>query len=102
MFRNTYQKGFLSLFYSLGSNPLLVWTSKVKNGHIKRVTDNDVKSLALELMGANVATTYITAPAPPFDSLGIKLPFLVLVLKNMKKFFSFEIQVSEMSIVFFI
>ena len=29
MFRNTYQKGFLSLFYSIGSNPLLIWKSTV-------------------------------------------------------------------------
>ena len=27
---------------------------KVRNGHIKRVTDGDIQSLVLELMGTNV------------------------------------------------
>ena len=25
MFRNTYQAGFLSIFYSIGSKPLQIW-----------------------------------------------------------------------------
>lgn len=66
---------------------------QVANGHIKRLTDNDLKSVALEIMGVNVATTYISTPIEPRASLAIKLPFLVLIVKNMKKFFSFEVQV---------
>lgn len=30
MFRNTYQKGLLSIFYSIGSSPLAIWKSTVK------------------------------------------------------------------------
>lgn len=67
---------------------------KVQNGHIKRLTDNDIKSLVLELIGANVATTFISTPIGTRDTLGIKLPFLIIIVKNMKKFFTFEIQVS--------
>lgn len=55
--------------------------------------DDDVKSLVLEISGTNVATTYITCPIKPRASLGIKLPFLVMVIKNMKKYFTFEIQI---------
>lgn len=44
-------------------------------------------------MGVNVATTYITTPIEPRASLAIKLPFLVLIVKNMDKLFSFEVQV---------
>lgn len=69
----------------------------MKNGHIKRVTDEDLKSLALELCGVNVATTYITAPDVPLESLAIKLPFLVLIVKNMNKLFSFEVQVKNIN-----
>lgn len=29
MFANTYQKGFLSVFYSLGSSPLQIWDRQV-------------------------------------------------------------------------
>lgn len=135
MFRNTYQKGFLSIFYSLGSKPLSIWKTNVRNievmkivsssqpgaagvfsiifirtvriksnnrmifppqvqnGHIKRLLDDGVQSIALEIMGSNVATTYITTPIDPKQSLGIKLPFLVLLVKNMRKFFSFEVTV---------
>lgn len=93
MFRNTYQKGFLTVFSSTGSKPLANWSSHVKNGHIKRITDCDLTSLVLELMGRNVATTYICTPCPGYCSLGIKLPFVTLIVKNLKKFFTFEIQV---------
>lgn len=44
-------------------------------------------------MGTNVVTTYITCPANPRQTLGIKLPFLVMIVKNMKKYFTFEIQI---------
>ena len=42
-------------------------------------------------MGTNIATNYITCPADPQRTLAIKLPYLVMLLKNMKKYFSFEI-----------
>lgn len=95
MFRNTFQKGFLSVFHSIGSQPLLIWDSQVKNGYIKRITDEDAKSLALEIRGVNVATSYITAPAAPCINLGIKLPFLVIIVKNLNKSFSFEVQILD-------
>ena len=51
MFKNTYQSGFLSILYSIGSKPLQIWDSEgkyffsaVHNGHIKRVTDQDIQS----------------------------------------------------------
>lgn len=95
MFRNTFQKGFLSVFHSIGSKPLLIWDSKVKNGYIKRITDDDCKSLALEIRSVNVATCFITAPSSPCVNLGIKLPFLIIVVKNLRKLFSFEIQILD-------
>jgi len=66
---------------------------QVRNGHIKRITDNDIQSLVLEIVGTNVSTTYITCPADPKKTLGIKLPFLVMIIKNLKKYFTFEVQV---------
>lgn len=42
----------------------------------------------------NYSTTYITCPADPKKTLGIKLPFLVMIIKNLKKYFTFEVQVS--------
>uniref|UniRef100_A0A1A9V1F6 CFA20 domain-containing protein n=1 Tax=Glossina austeni TaxID=7395 RepID=A0A1A9V1F6_GLOAU len=95
MFKNTFQSGFLSILYSIGSKPLQIWDKKVRNGHIKRITDNDIQSLVLEIVGTNVSTTFITCPADPKKTLGIKLPFLVMIIKNMKKYFTFEVQVLD-------
>lgn len=80
MFKNTFQSGFLSILYSIGSKPLQIWDKKVRNGHIKRITDNDIQSLVLEVIGSNVSTTYITCPADPKVSFP---EFSVVVLVKM-------------------
>ncbi len=46
-------------------------------------------------MGTNVSTNYIVCPAETKKTLGIKLPFLVMILKNLKKYFTFEVQVLD-------
>ena len=35
----------------------------------------------------------MSCPADPKQTLGIKLPFLVMIIKNLKKYFTFEVQV---------
>jgi len=67
----------------------------VVNGHIKRPQDEDIQSNVLEIIGSNIQSTYITCPADPAATLGIKLPFLVMIVKNLKKYFTFEIQVLD-------
>ena len=49
----------------------------------------------MEIMGTNVSTNYITCPADAKRTLGIKLPFLVMIIKNLKKYFTFEVQVLD-------
>ncbi|CAD6191476.1 unnamed protein product [Caenorhabditis auriculariae] len=95
MFHNTFQSGLLSILYSIGSKPLQIWDKQVKNGHIKRITDEDIQSLVLEIMGANVSTCYVTCPIDPNKTLGIKLPYFVMVVKNTQKYFSFEVQILD-------
>merc|ERR1712107_454832 len=85
----------MGILYSIGSKPLQIWDKKVRNGHIKRITDQDIQSFVLEIVGTNVSTTYITCPADPKKTLGIKLPYLVMIIKNMKKYFTFEVQVLD-------
>merc|ERR1719203_1353886 len=46
-------------------------------------------------MGTNVSTNYATCPADPNKTLGIKLPFLVMIIKNLKKYFTFEVTVLD-------
>ena len=95
MFKNTFQSNFLSVFYSIGAKPLEIWSQETKNGYIKRLTDTDINSTVLEVVGSNLSTTFITTPENPKETLGIKLPFLVMVIKNLKKYFSFEVQVLD-------
>ena len=84
MFKNTFQSGFLSILYSIGSKPLQIWEREVRNGHIKRITDNDIQSSVLEIMSTNISTTFITCPDDASKTLGIKLPFLVMIIKNVR------------------
>ncbi|XVF54543.1 hypothetical protein PTKIN_Ptkin05aG0189300 [Pterospermum kingtungense] len=97
MFKNTFQSGFLSILYSLGSKPLQIWDKEVVNGHghVKRPHDEDIQSNVLEIIGSNIQSTYITCPSDPSATLGIKLPFLVMIVKNLKKYFTFEIQILD-------
>jgi|Transcript_18339 hypothetical protein len=49
-------------------------------------------------MGTNVTTTYIKCPSDnqgSHSTLGIKLPFLVMIIKNLKKYFTFEVLVLD-------
>ena len=66
------------------SKPLQIWDKCVRNGHIKIITDPDIQSSVLEIMGTNVSTNYITCPADANKTLGIKLPFLVMIIKNVR------------------
>ncbi|XP_018800880.1 PREDICTED: cilia- and flagella-associated protein 20 isoform X1 [Bactrocera latifrons] len=95
MFRSRHQKGCFSVFYSLGSSPLQFWSTHIQNGYVKRVVDEDVKSIVMEIMGSNVSTTYITGPRDPKMSFGIKLSFLVLLIKNLHKYFTFEVKILD-------
>lgn len=94
MFKNTFQSGLLSILYSIGSQPLQLFEAKVKNGVIKRITDEDIKSLVLEIRSSNVSTTYITCPKIN-KSLGIKLNHFVMIVKNIDRFFTFELEIID-------
>lgn len=96
MFRNAYQKGrFLTVFYAIGQSPLKYWKCQTREGHCKRIMDEDLNSTVLELLGTNVSTCKITTPIEPYKSLGIKLPFLTIIVKNMQKYSTFEIEVRD-------
>ena len=57
----------------------------MRNGHIKRITDNDIQSSVLEIMSTNISTTFVSCPADSAKTLGIKLPFLVMIIKNVRR-----------------
>jgi hypothetical protein len=51
---------------------------------ISLVTDEDIESKVIEVVGDNISDVYITCP--PSKSLGIKLPILVLHVKNVSDY----------------
>lgn len=57
--------------------------------------DDLISSSVIELISPNLSNTYITCPAQMQKTLGIKLPFIVFLVKNMDKYFSIEIQVLD-------
>merc|ERR1712160_17755 len=54
-----------------------------------------IQSSVLEIMGTNVSTNFISCPVEAKKTLAIKLPFLVMIIKNLKKYFTFEVQVLD-------
>ncbi len=48
------------------------------------VRDEDLQSEVVEVMGENIADAYITCPSHPKKTLGIKLPYIVLLVKNVR------------------
>ncbi|XP_058804595.1 cilia- and flagella-associated protein 20-like [Phymastichus coffea] len=95
MFRNVRQRGFIPILQSFGSSPLEMWDSKVKYGWIRRVTDEQVRALTLELTSTNVSTCYIYCPKNPRTSLAILMPIFVMIVKNMNRYFTLEITVLD-------
>lgn len=96
MYRNEYQnRGLLTVFYAIGRSPLKQWKCQARSGHCKRVIDEDLNSTVLELVGTNVSTCHISTPIEPYSTLGIKLPFITIVLKNLQKYCTFEIEVRD-------
>jgi hypothetical protein len=80
------EKGFLSIFNSMEEKKLEKllgdWNIQVRNGHIKRLNDPDVQFSVLEILGTNVQQVYIELPSEPTKTLGVKMPVLILLVKN--------------------
>ncbi|XP_060805509.1 cilia- and flagella-associated protein 20-like [Amyelois transitella] len=94
MYRDSYQRGMLTVFFSCGSKPLNIWETHTQDGYISRFLDQDIKSMVLEIGGTNVSTTYMICPKGK-QVLGITMPFLVMIVKNLKKYFSFEVTILD-------
>jgi hypothetical protein len=54
-----------------------------------------MQSSVIEICGANVSTCFLSCPTNPKQTLGVKMPFLVLLIKYLKKYFTFEVQVID-------
>ena len=92
---NSKDNGYTSILYAIGTKRLQNWDFSVKNDHIKRILDADIQSLSIEIIGANVDSNYIYIPQVPKKSLGIKMHIIVLLNKNLQKYFEFSVNIMK-------
>lgn len=94
LFRDSYQRGLLTIFSSTGSKPLSLWDVHIQHGYYKRYMDPQIKSMVFEIGGNNVSTAYMICPRGK-NVLGIAMPYLVMVVKNLHKYWNFEITILD-------
>ncbi|SCM23387.1 transcription factor IIb, putative [Plasmodium chabaudi chabaudi] len=95
MYRDKYQPKILSLLLSAGSKPLEIWKMKTKKGCVRKVLDDAIKLSSIEILSENTSDSYIYTAPGKYNSLAISLPILVLIVKNMNKYFSFRISIMD-------
>lgn len=79
-----------------GLNPLAIWAKRGK-GCFKRVTDEDIEMLVIDISATHFWNTCITLPCDPRSVIGIRLPYLTIVVKYVKLPFCFEFEVMDSS-----
>lgn len=94
MYRNSYQRGLLTILNPGGAKPFELWDLKVQDGCVSTFLDPEIKAMVLDIRGNNVSTCYMLCPKGK-KILGICMPFLVMIVKNLKKYFSFEITILD-------
>ncbi|XP_060855880.1 cilia- and flagella-associated protein 20-like [Metopolophium dirhodum] len=95
MFQTNFQGPLFTAFHSGGSHPLDNWLVQCKEGEMKQVLDDVVKSNVLQIQSLNVNACCITCPVDPKGSLGVRMPYLTLLLKNLGQYFTFEITILD-------
>ncbi|PSN53656.1 Cilia- and flagella-associated protein 20 [Blattella germanica] len=96
MFRQTVKSRFMTIFNSVSNKPLHLWKRSVmRDGYIQRLIDKDTLTLVVDLIAPRYTDSSITCPKDPDVSLGVTLPILVFLVKNLKHYFRIEIQVKH-------
>ncbi|KAF9302178.1 hypothetical protein BGZ74_005699 [Mortierella antarctica] len=70
-------------------------TVHVQEPHIEFMIDETLNSQVLELLSIHLPSTFITTPSLATRTLGIKLPILVFLVKNLGKYWSFEVTILD-------
>ncbi|KAJ2078627.1 hypothetical protein H4R24_004353, partial [Coemansia sp. RSA 988] len=96
MLRHVYQAGILTTFNSASSKPLQLWfTSAESNELVRLENDDEIDFPVLCLQSAELADTFISIPRQMTKTLGVKLPFMVMIVKNTDQLFSFEVEIVD-------
>ncbi|KAJ2800052.1 Cilia- and flagella-associated protein 20 [Coemansia helicoidea] len=97
MLRHVYHSGIVTVLNSAGSEPLQLWAvARGEGGHVAIEDDDDeIDGPVLCLRSADLRRTFVCIPRSTSETLGIKLPFLGMVVKNTGHLFTFEVEVSD-------
>jgi len=79
----------LFVAYFLENHKLL----QIRKGSVKKVEDEHVKGQSIEITGNNPLNNFITTPIGIHQTLGIRLPNFIMLVKNIRKMFLFDIMV---------
>ncbi|KAJ2551742.1 hypothetical protein EV175_003581 [Coemansia sp. RSA 1933] len=98
MLRGVYQSGILTVLNSASTDPLALWEcthqSDSDASSIKIVSDDEISAPVLCIQSSELSKTFISCPKPP-STLAIKLPYLVVVIKNTDQLVGFEVEVMD-------
>ncbi|KCV69240.1 hypothetical protein H696_04657 [Fonticula alba] len=79
-----------------------LWRTEThESASVKLTQDALIRSRVLEILtpegcpSAALVTTSISCPPGPGQSIGIRLPFLTIQVKNLNRYFSFEVEVED-------
>ncbi|KAJ1721289.1 hypothetical protein LPJ53_004165 [Coemansia erecta] len=105
MLRGVYHSGIVTVFNSTGTDPLQLWSTAVSATDVEdssisvgkdKTGDSSSETLiegaVLTIKSSHLSDTFISCPQNLDDTLGIKLPFMAIQLKNLNHLFSFEVE----------
>ncbi|KAJ2885997.1 hypothetical protein H4R27_000973 [Coemansia aciculifera] len=96
MLRSAYQAGILTLLNSAGSHPLQLWavvqSTSAEDAQITVERGCDIGENVVTLESPDLATTFISCPKTASEKLGMKLPYMFLMVKSTDQPFSFEVE----------
>ncbi|OAD60360.1 hypothetical protein WN48_05659 [Eufriesea mexicana] len=91
--------GYVSLLYSISDKPLEYWSKQhSQSGRIRKILDSDLLENVIEIQDFEQPHGYGTSILCPSDSsqfLDIKLPILVVVIKNLNLQCRLQVQVAD-------
>ncbi|KAJ1726883.1 Cilia- and flagella-associated protein 20 [Coemansia biformis] len=97
MLRHVYQSGIVTVFNSASSQALQLWrVARGASGYVAlEEEEEEIGGPVLCLRSANLAETFIMCPADAAETLGVKLPFLAMSIKNTGHLLSIEVEILD-------
>ncbi|CAL7949802.1 unnamed protein product [Xylocopa violacea] len=91
--------GYVSLLYSVSDKPLEYWSKQhSQSGRIRKILDSDLLENVIEIQDFEQPHGYgtsIICPPDPSQFLNVKLPILVVVIKNLNLQCRLQVQVTD-------